>query len=320
LALAAAGLALCASVTPGAVAKPGRGRVAAHAGALVWDNSALKSAPLGLPAASAPLGTSPLASPPALGGYMRVSSGDIANPAGQQTMGSVSCPAGTVAFGGGVDGNGGLYQSIDGSIPHVSNGVAVGWYGWIDNTGGTDSSFSVHAVCAKKPRQYAVAAFSFTNPAGQQTGASVQCPLNSKGKRMKVLGGGGVGSATSPGQDINSSYPVGGNSMAWVLFENNSLAVDLPATVDVICGPAKGWSIVQGEPVDNPPGSQDGAAAICAAGHVGLSGGLDSTIDSTLVNLNTTYPPANPLYWDVFENNAGGNDEQITPYEICVFS
>jgi hypothetical protein len=310
--VAVIGLVLVVCVDSGAAAKPGPGRVAAQAGTLVWDNSALKPTPLGAPAASTPLATSP----PALAGNIQVGSGDIANPAGQQSSGSVTCPAGTVAFGGGVNGNGGVYQSVNGSIPHVSNGLAVGWYGWIDNTSSSDSSFSVWAVCAKKPKQYAVASTSFTNAAGQQNGVSVQCPRNSKGKLMKVLGGGGVGGATSPGQDINSSYPIGGKNSSWVLFENNNFGVDSSATVDVVCGSAKGWAVFQGAPVDNPVGSQDGAHVVCPVGLVAIGGGLYASSTSTLVNLNTTYP-ASTTYWDSFENNASASDDAISPFEIC---
>jgi hypothetical protein len=313
-AVAACGVALVAWAAPGASAKPGAGQGATQPGTIVWDNSMLKPG-----AASAPFASPPAAIPPALTGYIAVSNDNIPNPTGEQSLGSVSCPAGTVAFGGGVDGHSSsVFQSVNGSIPIVSGGLAVGWRGWEDNTSGVDSTFAVWALCAKKRKQYAVVSQDIYIPGNTQQGTLVNCPLNAKGKRMKVLGGGGVGSALSPGMDLNSSYPQGGKLRTWRIFINNTFPGELLVTNYAVCGSAKGWVVVQGAAVDNPPGQQSGIHTSCPAGLVVVGGGVYATSTSLQVNINSTFPFASATAWSVSENNASTSDETFTPSVVCV--
>jgi hypothetical protein len=310
------GLTLVVSVTSAAAAKPGPARVEARAGAVVLDDSLLKPSPSVALPPNAPLGKAPQSVPPRLKGYSLVASA-FASPSGQQASGSVACPAGTVAFGGGVVGaSASVLQNVNGSIPAVSGGLATGWSAWVDNTSGTDSSLTVWGVCGKKPRQYTVVSLGFTNAAFSQGVGVVQCPLNARGKRMKVLGGGGIGSAATPGQDINTSVPVGPGANAWRLDENNSFGIDQSAVVFAVCGSAKSWRIVQGTAETNPAGQQTEADATCPAGLVALGGGLYSDVASTQINLNTTFPFSSDA-WQSFENNASGSADTITPYVIC---
>jgi hypothetical protein len=311
------GLAVVMSVTAGAAAKPGPTQVRARPGALVWDSSALKPGVPGAPAAGAVAGKTPEATPPALTGYTLVFA-SFTNPNGAQTFGSVACPPGTVGFGGGVvGGSSSVRQSINGSLPSVAGGVATGWSGFMDNTSGQTATMVVWGVCAKKPKQYAIVSAGFTNPAGSQTSGTVQCPLNARGKRMKVLGGGGVGGATSPGQDLNTSIPIGGGTRSWRVDVNNSFAIDHSATVIAVCGAAKKWMVITGAGVTNPAGVQTQADANCPAGRVDIGGGVFSNSGSTLVNINSTFPFSSSL-WRSFENNAMGAADTITPYAVCV--
>src|SRR5262249_18787834 len=161
----------------------------------------------------------------------------------------------------------------------------IGWAVWMDNASTAPSGFAVWAVCAKKPKQYAVVQLDFTNNAGSQTSATVQCPLNARGKRLKVLGGGGVGSATVPGQEINTSIPLGGKPRSWRLAMNNNFGIPQAATVVAVCGTAKSWKVIAGTPVASPAGAQMRADASCPTGLVAIGGGLSSTSPSTRVNL-----------------------------------
>jgi hypothetical protein len=188
---------------------------------------------------------------------------------------------------------------------------------WVDNTTGEDSTFNVWVVCAKQPKQYALVGNFVDNPPGTQTSLTVQCPLNAKGKRMKVLGGGGVGQVAVPGQDINSSVPIGGKTRAWRVVENNSTASDGALSVFLVCGGAKSETVVSGSAVDNPAGAQTQVDVFCPAGLTAVGGGAFSSSSSTLVNLNTTFP-ATGTDWRSYENNASGDDATITPYEVCV--
>jgi hypothetical protein len=311
-------LAVVLSVTAGAAAKPGPAHVQAHTGTVVRDNTALKPSVPAVPALGAAFGKAPLAAPPALTGYTVVTSAILDNPNGAQSNGTVSCPAGTVALGGGaIGGSFAVQQNINGSVPLVQGGIATGWDVWMDNTTGADSDFNVWAVCAKKPKAYAVVQHTIDNPPGTQVTDTLQCPLNARGKPGKVLGGGGVGEAAVTGQDINTSVPIGGHVHAWRVDMNNNTASDENSTVFTVCGNEKSWKVVSGAAVDNPPSTQTQVDVNCPAGLTAVGGGAFSNSFSTLVNLNTTFP-ASASDWRSYENNASGADTSVTPWEVCV--
>jgi hypothetical protein len=79
-----------------------------------------------------------------------VTSAAIANPAGQQTGGSVSCPAGEFATGGGISGSNGT-QSANASYPlfDPATGHDDGWNAFMNNTatGATAGTFHVYVIC-----------------------------------------------------------------------------------------------------------------------------------------------------------------------------
>jgi hypothetical protein len=297
-------------------AKPGPAAVAGHPGVAMLDNHAqLKgAAPAGL---SSLLGDKSPAGGAStdVNGYTVVNSGTLSNPNGAQSYGQVNCPTGKVAFSGGVfGGSTSVNQDINGSIPVVAGGLATGWGAYIDNASGADSTFSVWAVCAKKPKNYAVVSLGFTNSAGTQNSQTVSCPLASTGKPMKVLGGGGIGGSTGLLQNLNTTIPSG--KSAWRMDINNAGAFDASAATYAVCGGAKGWASVQGTAVSNPAGAQTPAYATCALGKTIIGGGVFSSSGSTSVNLNATWPDT-ATSWGVFENNASGSAASITPYGVC---
>jgi hypothetical protein len=299
-------------------AKPGPSAVAGHPGIAMIDNSALIKG-----AAQGPL-TSMLADKlpgggvnPDVNGYSIVNSGAVSNPNGAQSYGQVTCPTGTVAFSGGVfGGSTSLWQNVNASIPLVSGSVATGWAGYVDNASGSDSSFTVYAVCAKKPRNYAVVSLEFTNSAASQNSATVQCPLGATGKPMKVIGGGGIGESTGLQQNINTTIPSG--KSAWRMDINNAGTTDASAYTYAVCGSAKGLATVQGSQVLNSAGAQTVAYATCAVGKSTVGGGVYSSSGSTSVNLNATWPYS-ATTWGAYENNASGSDAFITPYSVCAY-
>jgi hypothetical protein len=78
-----------------------------------------------------------------------VTSGAIANPAGVQTGGSISCPAGEFATGGGISGSA-TTQSANASYPlfDPATGHDDGWNAFMNNTGATPATFHVYVICA----------------------------------------------------------------------------------------------------------------------------------------------------------------------------
>jgi len=299
-------------------AKPGPEALAARAGTVVTDNSRVLKpgiAPAG--PASVVLGKAPsFAASPNLLGYVVVNSGSLSNPNGTQSFGQANCPTGTKAFGGGVFGDSvSLFQNVNSSFPIVVSGKAKGWGGYIDNASGSDSTFSVWAVCANKPGQYAVVSTNTNNPAGTQVQTSVQCPIGSNGKRMKVVGGGAIGASLGLNQNINTDIPIK-SSRSWRVDMNNAEASDQNVTTYAVCGNRPGWQVPVGAAVSNPAGSQDHANVACAAGKVSVSGGVYSDSGSTSVNLNATWPESSGS-WGSYENNASGSNQTITPYAVC---
>jgi hypothetical protein len=77
-----------------------------------------------------------------------VTSGPIANPAMTQTGGSVSCPAGEFATGGGISGST-KTQSANASYPLLdpATGHADGWDAFMNNAGATAATFHVYVIC-----------------------------------------------------------------------------------------------------------------------------------------------------------------------------
>ena len=78
-----------------------------------------------------------------------VTSAAIANAAGAQTGGSLKCPAGEFATGGGISGST-TTQSANASYPMLdpATGHDDGWNGFMNNTGATAATFHVYVICA----------------------------------------------------------------------------------------------------------------------------------------------------------------------------
>jgi len=72
----------------------------------------------------------------------------IPNPAATQTGGTVSCPAGEFATGGGISGST-ITQSANASFPlfDSATGHADGWDAFMNNTGTAAATFHVYVIC-----------------------------------------------------------------------------------------------------------------------------------------------------------------------------
>jgi hypothetical protein len=311
--------ALAAVASAGAASsKPAPDAVPATAGAVAFDTAgdAKPGVAAGLPAVAS-AGNAPAADvSPDLAGRLVVNN-ELVDLAGSQTAGKATCPAGKVALGGGVIGNSDSFlQNVNSSYPLVSNGVATGWAGYVNNATNDDLVFIVYAVCAPKPPDYAVVYASFDNPAGEQSIGSVACPFAASGKRMVPFGGGGYGGSSSLGQNLNTTIPVK-TTRSWRVDMNNASASAASFKVYAVCGLRPGWTVVAGAPVLNPAGSQTSAGAACPAGLTSVGGGLFSSSPSTAADVNGTVPES-ASSWRGFENNNSATKATVTPYVLCL--
>ncbi len=261
-------------------------------------------------------------SPAQPAGYTVVYSTTFDNPIGGLDVGSVSCPAGTVVWSGGVltfEGLGQVGQNVNSSWP--SN--ATTWSAWVTNTGGTDETFNVYAVCADRPQRYAIAtSASLTVSPSSVDGTAATCA-----KGTVVLGGGALSSQPAPGSsldlNLNDSFPtlvgVKSKTSAWEAASNNGESVSSSLEVLAVCAKKpKKYSIQIGTAVDNRSDTATRAdSPPCPVGVV-IGGGLSSDA-SVFADLASTIPdPDN--YWTSIEDNyaffsVGANP--IVPYGIC---
>lgn len=126
-------------------------------------------------------------------GYVRVFSGPIANPAGQASPGQVTCPSGTVVWGGGAGFFGGF--AAQGSDINTSSPTGTGWRAVYNNRTGIPQQFEAGAVCAKQPPGYTFSFASVVIADGGQSNATAVCPPGTV-----VLSGGTSTTSSSPGR------------------------------------------------------------------------------------------------------------------------
>jgi hypothetical protein len=295
-------------VRPLAVALAGCALAAGTAAAA----DAAKAPVVGTPAATAAAGKGvPAASPSALAGaprgYHIVNSGFLTAANGSQTQGFVTCPTGTVPFGGGAEVTSfSTAANINTSIP-TSNG----WRADVNNASGSDTTFEVYAVCAKAPRYYQVVESSpIANPAFGEATATAACPVGTK-----VLGGGAYSESGDTAVNLNTTIPQGN---AWRVDMNNGSAFSTAYEVYAVCAHKPGgYTVLSGNSVAAAAGQQSSAHVSCPAPTVPLGGGIYSSSDSTLVNVNTSTPNTSINGWDAYESNGSPSDASITPWVIC---
>lgn len=170
------------------------------------------------------------------GGYAQVESTTIGDGTDDVEYGSVSCPHGTKALGGGV-------SSPD---PDLNENVAVSftnspsdWLGGMSNSGTGDDFFNIWAVCSKyslKSHYTIVQGPATTVDEGTQTDiAPAVCPAGTS-----VLGGGvgGVGGAYGigpvfPSEVLGSDWP--SSASQWEAVGNNFTGETYGLTSYAIC-------------------------------------------------------------------------------------
>jgi hypothetical protein len=146
---------------------------------------------------------------------------------GVQSSLSAKCPAHTTVVGGGA------FSSSSSTAVNLNSLLPVthGWRADINNTTGSNSSFSVYAVCRAKPTGYVVeTSGSISNPAGAQTTATTNCPF---GGGSVAISGGALSASINTSVQMNSSFPNG--SGGWTVFEQNLSSAATTVTGYAIC-------------------------------------------------------------------------------------
>ena len=252
------------------------------------------------------LSVSPNALPPK---YIIVNSGSLTSPANSQVHGSVSCPAKTVTYGGGVI----VQSSSTGVNINSSYPPSTAWAADIDDPTASSTTFFVYAVCAKKNAHGCWC--RGIRPERRQHADPLDSDLPAGDK---ILSGGGFSDTLNTAVNENSTYPTkSGKGQAavygWAVDQNNGSTGAANVRVSAVCRPCGG---VQGghRGGDGPSrGHPDRGHGTMSAGKVRLKGGgVLSSSTSTLVNVNSSVPV--DVGWTVFENNASASAATFTAF------
>jgi len=225
------------------------------------------------------------------------------------TGGQVTCPMGTVPWGGGVGFTGGiagLGENINTSAP-----AGNGWRGRYNNSSTrTDDNFVVDAICAKKPVGYTATFTTVDNPAGTKSAAIAVCPVGTR-----LLSGGTLSTADTVDVQLLSAWPLGPERFKSVMW--NGSATDQQLTTFAICGhkPA-GYAITSATGSDTGGPDTLVGGAQCPAGTSILGGGIHVTSPRPTVTLGLSLDEPD-TQWLAEVVNAAPDPATVTIYAIC---
>jgi hypothetical protein len=152
---------------------------------------------------------------------------------GGSVRATVSCPAGTVALGGGAHAvaNAETFDlRVQESLPDPDDDGR--WIVSMANLASGEPTVSMAAVCAQPPRDHTVVTASETVAAGDAAELEVSCP-----GEMRVYGGGvhvSDSELADPGIEVQQSAPT--EDGAWRVVIVNTAASSRPVQVAAVCG------------------------------------------------------------------------------------
>ena len=264
----------------------------------------------GLVPAAAATNAFAASTPTAPPGYQRVRSAPIPIPPGAfDSGGQVTCPAGTVPWGGGAGFTGGVAST--GENINTSAPTGNGWEGRFNNSGTrTDDHFAVDVICAKQPAGYTTTFTTVDNPAGAMSAAVAVCPAGTR-----LLSGGTLSTADTVDVELLSAWPLGPERFKSVMF--NGSAADQRLTTFAICGhkPA-GYTITSAIASDTGGPGTDIGSALCPAGTSILGGGIHVTSPRPAVTLGFSDDDSGPQWLSEVLNDAP-QPATATTYAIC---
>jgi hypothetical protein len=200
------------------------------------------------------------------------------------TGGQVTCPPGTVPWGGGASFTGGL-PAVGDNI-NTSAPTGNGWRARYNNASGrAGDNFVINSVCAKAPHGYAQRFAVVDNPPMTQVSAVAMCPTGTV-----LLGGGVFSTSDSVNAFTTSAFPRGPHAYAGSMW--NGTARDEKFDVFANCGAMPPhYKIVR-----NPgtavvgPNTDIAAGAVCPTGTSVVGGGISITTPRPTVTLGESLP------------------------------
>ena len=158
------------------------------------------------------------------GDYQTVTN-SATNPAGSQTELTATCPTGKVPLGGGaLSDSANTAVNINSDFPQ-----GRGWRVDMNNNMLSDTTYTVVAVCRKKPTGYSVNNSGvISNPANTETHGTEACPGTSV-----AIGGGELSGSASVLVNQNSSYNL--SNTGWQTYENNASTTPTSLTTYAVC-------------------------------------------------------------------------------------
>jgi hypothetical protein len=231
----------------------------------------------------------------------------------EQAVDTVACPSGTVPWGGGakIDENT-LGAHLNSSYGY-SGEAGSGWLAAVNNTTGSNLTFSVYAVCADRPASYKlVTGTAQDDPAGSRAGTFAACP-----KGTVSLGGGGASKSSDTSVDLNGIQPITGDGIYnFEVYMNNASASDSSFEAQVVCGKKPTGYVVKSAKASNPSRKDSSAHASCPAKSAVVGGGVLSSSINLAVDVTATAPD-NDGAWVASEANSSTSNASVTSFAIC---
>ena len=213
---------------------------------------------------SAALAATAVAAP---AGYQIVNDRGIPAPPGILDSDSqVSCPTGTVPWGGGIAAN----PFLKNMTINTTASTGDGWQGRVNNPDGQGGTFTIDAICAKKPTGYTTVITWVDNPPGARTVATAVCPANTV-----VLSGGTASTSDVAGVRMLGAWPT--STRAFRAVALNSTATDAQLMAEALCAAKpRGYTIARSSLVENPM-TLDFGGVSCPAPKIEIGGGIHIT-------------------------------------------
>jgi hypothetical protein len=249
--------------------------------------------------------------------YVIVSSELTAPQSNFNTMGTASCPAGTVTWGGGM-----YFESY--RIPTSSINSSYwegsspgGWVVHVNNTGsGSSDTVAISAICAKKPSKYQVVSTTVDDPPGAQTSGVATCPA-----KTVLLSGGVLSTADQASVYLTSAYPTGARTFQ--AYQYNGSTNDQPFYVHALCAAKPPGYALTSASSTALAGQQGLAIADCPAKTSVIGGGVGTSVPGAAeIPVASNPQPADssigqPSEWLAISSNSLDVAVTVSAYAIC---
>jgi hypothetical protein len=252
---------------------------------------------------SATLAGTALAAP---AGYHIVHGPSVSAPPGLlDTDSQVSCPTGTVPWGGGTAGNPFTNMSINTTVS-----TSDGWLARVTNPDAPGGTFVIDAICARKPAAYSAVYASVDNPPGTRSVATAVCPANTV-----VLSGGGFSTTDVAGARMLGAWPT--STTAFRAVELNTTGTDAQLSAEALCAAKpRGYTIARSSLSENML-TLDFGGMSCPGTKTVIGGGIHITGGDSMAVIHSSIENSAIPGWN--NDITTGNAPQTLAFSaICV--